>query len=142
MISVMFTIIKVTAHGVRLHPWRSPLSLSFCLCLQGYHGRATFFRNRVSEVRGEWGTRSKKLPHPFVLPPKILPRVPLSFCIPGACGSRTLLPLLSRQTLRKLVRMTEGPCARTCYVLEQDRKNKLEFHRLHYWSSMTLSFLL
>lgn len=98
------------------------LPLSFCLCLQGYHGRATFFRNRVSEVRGEWGTRSKKLPHPFVLPPKILPRVPFSFCIPGACGSRTLPPLLSRQTLRKLVRMTEGPCARTCYVLEQDRK--------------------
>lgn len=29
MISVMFTIIKVTVHGVRLPPWRSPpLSLS------------------------------------------------------------------------------------------------------------------
>lgn len=100
-------------------------SLSFCLCLQGYHGRATFFRNRVSEVRGvreEWGERFKKLPHPFVLTPKILPRVPFSFLLPAACGSRTLLPLLSRQTLRKSVRKPEGPSARTCYVLEQDRK--------------------
>lgn len=28
MVSVMFTIIKVAVRGVRLPPWRSPLSLS------------------------------------------------------------------------------------------------------------------
>lgn len=58
------------------------------LSLQGYHGRATFLRNRVSEVKGvgggSAGPRSCHIPLSY--PPKILPpRIPFSFHLPGAC---------------------------------------------------------
>lgn len=44
----MFTIINVTAYGVCLPPMESPME-GMVLSLQGYHGKATFLANRVSE---------------------------------------------------------------------------------------------
>lgn len=54
MISVMFTIINVTVHGVCLPPWRSPLSLFLSLS-SGLPWQSYLLREQG--LRGEGGKR-------------------------------------------------------------------------------------
>lgn len=68
-----------------------------------------------------------KLPHSFLsYSPKVLRQallsLPHAWSLPDNAGSKAMPLLLSRQTIRKLGRKSEGLCARrTCHGLEEDR---------------------